>query len=370
MSGLAADRPGGEELKSWRQRLLDNWREGEAPFYYLKPFGWLYGLGAGLRRACLPKILPGVKIDAPVISFGNLTVGGSGKTPMVLTLSRMLMEEGFKPAVLSRGYGRTSVLPSSLVVSQGLGPIVNVEESGDEPWMMASELPGLRVVVDADRVQGARTALDLGADVIILDDGYQQLRLAVDCRVLLIPAHKPFGNRAVMPAGPLRERISAHRFADVVITTGALEPTDQAREMAGDRPLFAADYKPLGWRALRDPYRKPLEFMAGRKVMAFCGLGRPGGFWRTLAKLDLGVCRFLSFDDHQIYDRPTLNEIGFNLMDSGAEVLVTTAKDAVKLPPDFPLPLMYLQMRMELDKPEDFLQAALSKLRAESKAAG
>lgn len=366
MSGLPAGRPGGEEPKSWRQRLLDNWSDGEAPFACLKPLGWLYGLSAALRRAWLPKIFPGARVGAPVVSFGNLTVGGSGKTPMVLALGRLLMEKGYKPAVLSRGYGRETRLPASVVVSRGQGPIVSVKEGGDEPWMMASELPGLRVVVDVDRVRGAKTALELGADLIILDDGFQQLRLAADCRVLLIPAHKPFGNQAVIPAGPLRENLSAHRYADIIVTTGALEPTAQSRAMADGRPLFAADYKPLGWRSLRDPEQKPLELMAGRKVMAFCGLGRPAAFYRSLASLGLDVRRFLSFEDHQVYDRAALSEIGRNLADSGAEVLVTTAKDAVKLPRDFSLPLMYLQIHMELDKPGDFLGAVLSELGAKA----
>ena len=169
-----------------------------------------------------------------MVSFGNLTVGGSGKTPMTLALARLLLDKGFKPAALSRGYGRDqSLRPSSLVVSRGQGPLASVEESGDEPWMMAQEQPGLIVVVDADRVQGARTAEELGANFIILDDGFQQLGLAIDCRVLLIPAREPFGNRAVLPAGPLRERLSAHKAADMIVSTGAGQPADEARVLAG-----------------------------------------------------------------------------------------------------------------------------------------
>lgn len=362
MSGEGQGRPGGEST-GFRRRLLDNWRQGRTPFFYLRPLGWIYGLGAALRRGLLPKISPGQRAGVPVISIGNLSVGGSGKTPMALALARLLMDKGFKPAVLSRGYGRNPALqPGSLVVSRGLGPELKVEESGDEAWMMAAELPELVVVVDADRVQGAATARALGADIILLDDGFQQLRLQADCRLLLIPARKPFGNGAVIPAGPLRERLSAHRHADILITTGAAEPAAEAVDLARGRPLFAADYKPLGWRSLREPYRRPVEFLAGRKIMAFCGLGRPETFRRSLEKLNLDIRRFLVYDDHQVYDRPVLNEIGFHLLDCGAEALVTTAKDAVKLPPDFPLPLMYLQMRLELDRPDDFLAAVIGRL--------
>lgn len=371
MSGDTRPKSGGGEDSrlTWRQRLLENWRGDAPPFFYLKPLGWLYGLGASLRRRVLPSLSPPSIAGLPVISFGNLTVGGSGKTPMSLALARLLIDNGYRPAVLSRGYGRTpSLRPASVVVSRGEGPIVSVEESGDEPWMMASELPGLTVIVDVDRVQGAEKAKELGADIIILDDGFQQLRLEVNRRILLIPADKPFGNKAVLPAGPLRENLSAHRFADLLVATGAAEPTAEVLELAQERPVFAAEYKPIGWRSLRERYRKPIEFMAGRKVMAFCGLGRPDGFLRTLEKLGLDIRRFIDFDDHQVYDRPVLNEIGFHLMDSGAEVLVTTAKDAVKIPPDFPLPLMYLQMQMEINRPDDFFKAVMEGIEAANQA--
>jgi tetraacyldisaccharide 4'-kinase len=237
-----------------------------------------------------------------------------------------------------------------------VGPV----ESGDEPWLMAAELPAARVVVDSDRRRAARTAVtELGADILILDDGFQYLPLAADCRILLAQGPRPFGNGAIMPAGPLREPMAAHKLAHILVSTG--EPSPELAALARGRPVFTAVHHPQGWRRLGGAGLEPPEALAGRPVLAFCGLGRPDSFQRILGRLNLDIRRFLALADHQTYDRRLLAGLGLAFAASGADYMVTTAKDAVKLPPDWPWPVLVLQTEMRLD--EDFFKAVLTTLR-------
>ena len=345
----------------WSRRFLDNWR-GERPWPLLRPLGAAYGLGAALRRRLYEALRPAAKASVPVISVGNLTLGGSGKTPVCLTLAKLLRAQGLTPAVLSRGYGRTDIGRTDLswVVSRGRGPEGSPAESGDEPWLMAEQLPELRVLVDADRARAARTAVEhLEADILILDDGFQQLSLAADCRILLVPARNPFGNGAVLPAGPLREPLKFHRLADILISTGADRPAPEVMELAGGRPVFAAQYRSTGWRRLGQKEMSSPEALAGKRVFAFCGLGRPENFENSLKKLGLDIRYFAALPDHQKYDKEALDGLGLGFMATGADFLVTTAKDAVKLPADFPFPVMVLQMEMDLKPEDEFIHTVL-----------
>ena len=342
--------------------LSRSWWEA-APLPLLKPLSQAYGWGAGLRRKLHSAFGLSERASRPVISLGNLTVGGSGKTPLVLTLAAFLLEKGHRPAVLSRGYGRRPLRPAPLVVSRGTGPLAGPAESGDEPWLMAADLPALRVVVDKDRRRAARTAVtELEADVLILDDGFQYLSLAADCRILLAPGLRPFGNGAVLPAGPLREPLSAHRLAHILVSTGAPDPAPALTALAQGRPVFTAAHHPRGWRPLGGTELKPPEALAGRPALAFCGLGRPDSFQRTLRQLGLDIRRFLALADHQAYDRRLLTGLGLAFTASGAKYMVTTAKDAVKLPPDWPWPVLVLQTELRLYEPQAFFQAVLKAL--------
>ena len=342
-------------------RLEDNWRNGP-PYGPLRPLSSIYGAIAAFRRNFYNKLFKAGLAEKPVISLGNLTVGGSGKTPLCLALARLLLNKGLSPAILSRGYGRKTSASFSLplIVSDGQGPEVPPLESGDEPWLMASQLPEAKVVVDADRLRAAKAAVDLlGADILLLDDGFQQLKLHADCRILLVPAHNPFGNGAVLPAGPLRERLEANRLAHILVSTGAERPSAEAAELAGDRPVFAAEYHSLGWQQLGRDSLLPLTALEGSRVMAFCGLGRPDNFKKSLTRAGVDLCRFVALKDHQVYHGSLLERLKLEYQASGAELLVTTAKDAVKLPPDFPLPVMILQIEMRLNQPDEFLEAVL-----------
>ncbi|UQZ88546.1 tetraacyldisaccharide 4'-kinase [Deltaproteobacteria bacterium Smac51] len=349
-------------------QLEENWR-GVRPFTALRPLGALYGLGAQLRRHLYERgTVNAARAERPVVSLGNLTVGGAGKTPMCLAMARLLLERSCHPAILSRGYGRRPEARSPLIVSKGWARVVSDKvmasgpaDSGDEPWLMAAQLPQAAIVVDENRTRAARLAVGgLGADILLLDDGYQHLALQADCRVLLIPARNPFGNGAVLPAGPLREPVSAHRSADIIVVTGAAEPSPEALELSGDRPVFTAEYKSIAWTSARDGRTLRPEQLSGRPVYAFCGLGRPDGFQRSLERLNLDLRGFEALRDHQKYDEALLRRLNDDFKASGAEFIVTTAKDAVKIPPDFFTDLLVLEMEMHIHRADEFIEMVLS----------
>ncbi|KXS56020.1 MAG: hypothetical protein AMR96_05060 [Candidatus Adiutrix intracellularis] len=338
-------------------RITRTWLE-EKPLLLLKPLSSIYGLATTLRRLLYPYFSQTAQAGKPVISLGNLTVGGTGKTPLCLTIARLLLELHFRPAILSRGYKRqNSQTATSTIVSRGHGPTLEVADSGDEPWLMAAELPEARVVVDSDRRRAAITAVDnLDANILILDDAFQYLALKTDCRLLLLPAFRPFGNGALLPSGPLREPIAAHRLAQILVNTGTDEPTPEALTLAAGRPLFTAAYHFSSWRYLSQNELKPPESLAGRKVFAFCGLARPDSFKQSLLSLGIELKDFLSLPDHQIYNRSLLNDLGLAFLASGAEFIVTTTKDAVKIPPTFPLPVLIPKTEMRINRADDFIK--------------
>jgi tetraacyldisaccharide 4'-kinase len=200
---------------------------------------------------------------------------------------------------------------------------------------------------------------ELGADILILDDGFQYLPLAADCRILLAPARRPFGNGAILPAGPLREPLAVHRLAHILVSTGEPSPAPELTALAQGRPVFTAVHRPQGWRRPSETELRPPEALAGRPVLAFCGLGRPDSFLETLRHLNLDIRRFLALADHKTYGRRLLAGLGLAFTASGADFMVTTAKDAVKLPPDWPWPVLVLQTELRLDDPQAFSQAVL-----------
>ncbi|MGL4208472.1 MAG: tetraacyldisaccharide 4'-kinase, partial [Candidatus Adiutrix sp.] len=267
------------------QKIQQNW--GQEPPLPLKALSTLYGWAVSARYQFYKSLNPSL-VSRPVIAFGNLSVGGTGKTPLSLTLAEMLLNHNYCPAVLSRGYGRNQGAPSPVIVSKGGGPLVSPLISGDEPWLMADTVNQLMVVVDNDRVRAAHLAIEqLGADVLILDDGFQQMRLKSDCSILLLPAENTFGNGHLLPAGPLREPISSHLRAHILITTGATAPTDKIIKMAAGRPVFAATYHPTFWRDHQSGRKDPFESLIDTKIFAFCGLARPQNFAKSLENFNV-----------------------------------------------------------------------------------
>ncbi len=291
-----------------------------------------------MRRAVYRRgLIQRTKLPVPVISVGNLTFGGTGKTPTVIALARDLVRMGRRPAILTRGYKR---LDDEQVVVVGPEPRQTASEIGDEPLEMARRLPGVPVVVDADRARGGAEAQRQGADVVLLDDGFQHLRLERDLDLVLIDAGDPWGGGRLPPLGRLREPVAALERADAVLITKA--PADW-------RPLAAEIERVIDHVAPRlqvfisrvRPSRVHVpgegwlgsEVLTGRRVMAFAALGRPDGFADTLVEAGAEIVSSRWFPDHHAYTDQELSEVVSQAAKASA-IPVTTAKDAVKLPPD------------------------------------
>jgi len=306
----------------------------------LLPLTPLYGAAVRARAALYRNgWLRPVRFEVPVISVGNLTFGGTGKTPTVIALVRDLIRRGRRPAVLTRGYGRRTRDP---VVVIGPEPAFGPDRTGDEPLEMASRLPGVPVVVDADRVRGGRQAIRMGATILVLDDGFQQLGIGRDLDLVLIDAGDPWGGGRLPPRGRLREPVSALRRASAVLITKLRTDLDSVREdVIGRVRSVSADLPILGARTAATRVRtpdgwRPTAILEGRRVLAFAGIARPQAFRDLLASCGAVVVATRWLDDHHRYRPDEIDRLLVEARNRDA-VPITTAKDAVKLPAASPV---------------------------------
>lgn len=273
-----------------------------------------------------------------VVSVGNLTVGGTGKTTAALAVARWLSEKGHRVAYLSRGY-RGAGEKKALVVSEGFGPLLPVEVAGDEPYMISRALPEAFVLVGRDRRRTGALALEkLGADAIVLDDGFQYQRLARDLDIVLVDALSPFGYDFLVPRGMLREPPAHLARADAIWLTHSdlvrrvdLEAVRQRlTEYAPNARLWEAVHRPVRLRSLAVDEEIELEALSGRKVCALSSLGNPLAFERSLERLGAELTARIRFPDHHRYQAGELRASLEGL--KGADWIVTTEKDAVRIP--------------------------------------
>ncbi len=304
---------------------------------------FLYGGAARARELAYETgRLESTQVDARVIVVGNLTVGGVGKTPLVAAIARELRERGLGPAIISRGYKGKS--KGAAIVSNGSEILLGPKEAGDEPFLLARKLPGVPVIIGAKRTLAARLAVSsFGAQYLVLDDGFGHLALQRDLDILVVDAERDPSDEYLLPRGPRREPMSAVARAGMVVVSRSHSPEPPPwpwldRFRAGPS-LFLSRPRPLGITR---------EIGSNEAVLAFCAIGSPEAFARTLEEAGLKVTGMVSFRDHHAYTERELMELTRRAESSGAAAVVTTEKDMVKIDPawtgGFPLAALAIEL--------------------------
>ncbi|HKQ08906.1 MAG TPA: tetraacyldisaccharide 4'-kinase [Blastocatellia bacterium] len=308
----------------------------------------LYELAVRLRVAAYETgYLKPRRLEATVIAVGNITLGGTGKTPMVEYIAGYLRGEAHRVAILTRGYGRESAAMQMLNApgpSSGGADVESVNsrsyrEVGDEPLMLARRLPDVPIVIHKDRFEaGLRATRGLGANVLVLDDAYQHLQLARDLNLLLIDASDPFGDFEMVPLGRLREPLYGIKRADAIIVTRADRPFDQARAQAIIRH-FCGDQIPVmyvascinGLRHLETGTVYEAREFAGWKAALLCGIGNPHAFADDILQAGIDIVSENFFRDHHPFTQADLDRASAAAQQAAADFVIATEKDAVRL---------------------------------------
>jgi tetraacyldisaccharide 4'-kinase len=319
------------------------------------------------RQGIIRSHTPGIQ----VISVGNLTVGGTGKTPIVEAFARLLQKSGRKVAILSRGYKRVrpplltrlvrkitlrAYVDPPLVVSDGKRLLLDSAKSGDEPYMLASNLPDVAVLVDKDRVKSCKYAINkLHCDTLVLDDGFQYMALRHRTDIVLVDCTNPFGNRHLLPRGILREPVKNIKRAGFIFITKCNGNTNerlvrQLRELNPDAEISECCHCP---RYLQDVYtgeQKALEKMKGCSVGAVSAIAVPGGFENELMRLGASIVYSKRYPDHHRYTQQEILEAINHSIAAGAEMLLTTEKDAVRYPliERRDIPIFFMRVEIEM----------------------
>ena len=321
-------------LERYFRSLVSGERKGFADrlvLAFLTVLSVPYGIVVRLRAFAYAQGMLSVRrLDRPVISVGNITVGGTGKTPMTALLARLLMARGKRVAVISRGYGG-SLEGQARIVCDGQTLFLSAAEAGDEPVHLATAVPGLMTVIGTDRyAAGLLAQKELNPDVFILDDGFQHLRLHRDLNILLMDCRAPFGNGRMLPAGLLREPKSALNRADLVVYTRCPD-AGTSPVVHGAIPSCSAGHALAGVELLPGGVRQEFAVLHGRKGIAFAGIADPEAFFSSLGEQGLDLVATVSFGDHCSYGEPEIARLVDKCRISGADYLITTGKDAVKL---------------------------------------
>lgn len=315
------------------------------------PWQRLYQAGHRWRRrraAGRAKRLP-----RPVISIGNLHLGGSGKTPLTAAVASHLLRRGFQVAILSRGYGRSE--SRVRVVSQGDGPLLGPSLAGDEPVLLAGLVPGAAVVVGADRHQAGQHALlrlDHSPDLFLLDDGFSHVKLHRDVDILAFPASDPFAGGRMLPSGRLREPLESARWADAVVLTGMPE-ADTDLTLGDELAEGLRTYGFGGPGFLCSAHTGPATrvdgtlIAPGSKVVLVSAIARPDGFEASALAAGFQIATHMRFRDHHAYPEATLRMIRTAFRTAAADLVLVTGKDRVKLQGLLDLPLAELPVRAE-----------------------
>ena len=279
-------------------------------------------------------VLPAKKVDAFVISVGNLSTGGTGKTPLVLSLIESLSSQGKIPAVLSRGYGRAGSEPKFYGPST---PISDWRESGDEPFLIKNRIGEVTLVIDSVRYRGATAAVDEGrSEIIILDDGFQHRGIHRNLDIVIVDTSEQLKNRLILPIGRLREPLNSLRRADVVVVMGEETDAKSFRKYLRKDAVLCGGLKEAD-KMINIQTGEEIDFsrLKGTEITAFCGIGNPESFRDLLSSFQPKNVSFLLFPDHHAYTTSDFDRIKSQHATSNSEFLLTTEKDSIKLPSNF-----------------------------------
>jgi tetraacyldisaccharide 4'-kinase len=362
----------------------------KAPVMSLASFLYMISVGyAGIQKMrgawYRRQFFASKRLPCKVISVGNITVGGTGKTPMTMYVANRMKHFGYRVAVVSRGY-KGGAEQTETVVSDGQQIMMGPKTAGDEPYMHACRLPGIAVIVGKNRYAAGRLAMNtIQPDVIVLDDGFQHMRLARDIDLVLLDFRRPFGNLHLLPRGTLREPLKSLTRADAFIMTRSTANPQSENSPAADRlksiaphcPVFLSSHKlyfcsvPRRTKvSLTDLTRqagsKLPDILARRRVLAFSGLARNDDFKQSIDDFQCDVTRFFQFTDHHPYSDSDFRSIAQAAKQTSAEFLITTEKDYARIAQrtDWPLELIVIGVEISFGKDEErfdeFLKERLS----------
>lgn len=323
-------------------------------FFFGRPLGPLYGLIMKFRELLYTKqVFKQENPGAPVISVGNLVLGGTGKTPTVIHLAQMLQAAGLKPAVISRGYGGKSKATVN-VVSDGKSILMDATSAGDEPILIAQSLVGVPVVTGKKRIFPARYAVDhLGANIILLDDGFQHMAVSRDINLVLFDASALAGNSRIFPGGPLREPVAALKRTSAFLITGQNKENKKRSDLFGallqerfpEIPLYVSV---LSESIVVDQAENRVNVTGIKDAYAFCAIAQPDRVQSTLSDLGINLVGCKAYQDHSPYDQQVITALCSQATEKKARCLITTAKDFVKIKEyHFTLPLFVLQIKQQ-----------------------
>lgn len=316
------------------------WRHGGLLPAVMTPASWIYRAGASLKSTFTTPY----QAPIPVLCVGNLVAGGAGKTPVALALGRALVRRGLKVAFLSRGYGGSETGPLQVLPDRH-----NSGHVGDEPLLLAEAAP---TWIARDRPAGARMAAEAGADIILLDDGFQNPALAKTMSVLVVDGGYGFGNGQIIPAGPLREPVSQGLArADAVMLLGN-DPGGLEDALSGTLPVFRGHLTPT----------RASAGLRGERAIAFAGIGRPEKFFDTLRTLGVELITTRSFGDHEAYRGEDLIDLIARAEQEDA-LLLTTSKDHVRLPEELRLLIRRVDVELVWEDP-DGIETLLDRIAA------
>ena len=336
-------------------------------------FAYIYGKIASLRNTLYDRgVFEAFDTGVRVISVGNITAGGTGKTPLVAYIAGILAERGETVCILTRGYGRKDAA-KRVLVTDGKTILTDAEHAGDEPFELANKLLGKAIIIaDADRVSAAEWALrKFDVTTFLLDDGFQHRKVKRDLNIVCIDATDAFAEAEMLPAGRLRESLDGLRRADAVIITRSNLIGDisnlklEISNLVSGVPVFMAENRLSGMIKLEEFHAKPQrsqseeseesEEREDRKALAFCAIGNPESFFEQLRRENVDVVGTRAFRDHHIYSQNDLMEVEQKARESGAAILLTTAKDAVKLSNlNFEIPVFVVEIEVKIQDSDEF----------------